>query len=127
MVTRQAHISSENRRSIRLKTDSMQTRMKMDRKRKSAVGTVIKNVKWSSVFWRETEMVGGEVSLVKLNTFMLWPWVNQSRVDTSNWLSRGIRMRPLLSVSHLTPFSMQIKCQRFTCAKSGSFSLHQTT
>lgn len=56
----------------------MQTRMKMDRKRKSAVGTVIKNVKWSSVFWRETEMVGGEVSLVKLNTFMLWPWVNQS-------------------------------------------------
>lgn len=78
MVTRQAHISSENRRSIRLKTDSMQTRMKMDRKRKSAVGTVIKNVKWSSVFWRETEMVGGEVSLVKLNTFMLWPWVNQS-------------------------------------------------
>lgn len=36
-----------------MNTDSMQTRMKMDRKRKSAAGTVIKNVKWSSVFWRE--------------------------------------------------------------------------
>lgn len=34
-----------------MKTDSMQTRMKMDRKRKRAAGTVIKNVKWSSVFW----------------------------------------------------------------------------
>lgn len=41
-----------------MKTDSMQTRMKMDRKRKRAAGTVIKNVKWSSVFWggeRDTE------------------------------------------------------------------------
>lgn len=38
-----------------MKTDSMQTRMKMDRKRKRAVGTVIKNVKWASVFWRERE------------------------------------------------------------------------
>lgn len=45
----------EKSRSIRLKTDSMQTRMKMERKRKSAAGTVIKNVKWSSVFWRERE------------------------------------------------------------------------
>lgn len=38
-----------------MKTDSMQTRMKMDRKRKRAAGTVIKNVKWSSVFWGERE------------------------------------------------------------------------
>lgn len=46
---------SEKRRSIRLKTDSMQTRMKMDRKRNKAAGTVIRNVKWSSVFCREGE------------------------------------------------------------------------
>lgn len=55
MVTRQAHIRSEKRPSIRLKIDSMQTRMKMDRKRKRAAGTVIKNVKWSSVFWVERD------------------------------------------------------------------------
>lgn len=56
-----------------MKTDSMQTRMKMDRKRKRAVGTVIKNVKWASVFWRERERersllvytVSGLVSLVE--------------------------------------------------------------
>lgn len=36
-----------------MKTDSMQTRMKMDRKRKRAAGTAIRNVKWSSVFCRE--------------------------------------------------------------------------
>lgn len=59
MVTRQAQIRSEKRRSIRLKTDSMQTRMKMDKKRKRAVGTVTKNVRWSSVFWREREREGG--------------------------------------------------------------------
>lgn len=53
MVTRQAQMSREKRRSIRLKTDSMQTRMKMDRKRKRAAGTVIRNVRWSSVFWGE--------------------------------------------------------------------------
>lgn len=57
MVTRQAQMRSEKRRSIRLKTDSMQTRMKMDKKRKSAAGTVTRNVRWSSVFWRES---GGE-------------------------------------------------------------------
>ena len=55
MVTRQAQIRSEKRRSIRLKTDSMQTRMKMDRKRKRAAGTVTKNVRWSSVFCGEKE------------------------------------------------------------------------
>lgn len=55
MVTRQAQIRSEKRRSIRLKTDSMQTRMKMDRKRKRAAGTVTKNVRCSSVLWRERE------------------------------------------------------------------------
>lgn len=55
MVTRQAHIRSEKRPSIRLKIDSMQTRMKMDRKRKRAARTVIKNVKWSSVFWVERD------------------------------------------------------------------------
>lgn len=53
MVTRQAQMSREKRRSIRLKTDSMQTRMKMDRKRKRAAGTVMRNVRWSSVFWVE--------------------------------------------------------------------------
>lgn len=41
-----------------MKTDSMQTRMKMDRKRKRAAGTVTKNVRWSSVFWREREREG---------------------------------------------------------------------
>lgn len=50
MVTRHAHIRREKRRSIRLKMDSMQTRMKMDKKRKRAVGTVIRKVRWSSVF-----------------------------------------------------------------------------
>lgn len=60
MVTRQAQIRREKRRSIRLKTDSMQTRMKMDRKRKRAAGTVTKNVRWSSVVWRGRERGGGE-------------------------------------------------------------------
>lgn len=41
-----------------MKTDSMQTRMKMDRKRKRAAGTVTRNVRCSSVFWRERG--GGE-------------------------------------------------------------------
>lgn len=59
MVTRQAQMRSEKRRSIRLKTDSMQTRMKMDKKRKSAAGTVTRNVRWSSVFWRESGGGGG--------------------------------------------------------------------
>lgn len=45
----------EKRPSIRLKTDSMQTRMKMDRKRKRAAGTAIRKVRWSSIFWREKE------------------------------------------------------------------------
>lgn len=53
MVTRQAHVSREKRRSIRLKTDSMQTSMKMDRKRKRAADTAIRNVRWSSVFWKK--------------------------------------------------------------------------
>lgn len=38
-----------------MKTDSMQTRMKMDRKRKRAAGTVMRNVRWSSVFWVKEE------------------------------------------------------------------------
>lgn len=77
MVTRQAQMRSEKRRSIRLKTDSMQTRMKMDRKRKRAVGTVTKNVRWSSVFYRERTKVTSRLRFISSDAaqpvlFVLW-------------------------------------------------------